>query len=65
MGARDERLAAEARVDRHHQHEVEVVEHELQGRGRRRRVQRDTGARAELSEEGAEVLEFVRYALAE
>src|SRR5439155_21982268 len=58
MRARDERLAAEARVHRHHQHEIELREHVLERRGRRGRVQRDTRARAELADLGERALEM-------
>src|SRR3989304_1210151 len=44
--ARQERLAAEAGVDRHHEHEVEVVEHVLERVGGRRGVEGDARARA-------------------
>ena len=39
-------LAAEARVDGHHEHEVDEVEHVGDGARRRRRVERDAGAGA-------------------
>ena len=53
--ARDELLAAEARVDRHHQHLVDVAEHRLDACAGRRRVQHHAGARAGLADlrEGA------------
>src|SRR2546430_256097 len=43
MRARDERLPAKARVHRHHQHEIEIVEHVLERRGRRRSEERRVG----------------------
>ena len=44
---RDVRLTTEAGVDRHHQHHVDEVEHVRDGGGRRRRVERHRGRRAE------------------
>ena len=41
--AGDELLAAEARIDAHHQHQVDFLEHIIEHLGRRRRVQRDAG----------------------
>ena len=46
---RDVALAAEAGVDRHDQHQVDEVEHVLDGRRRRGRVQRDPRGDAELA----------------
>ena len=48
LAARDESLAAEPRVDRHHQHVVEVAGDLLERADRRRRVERHAGLRAEL-----------------
>ena len=45
---RDERLPAEARVDRHHEHEVDVGGDVFERRRRRRRVEHDARLGAEL-----------------
>jgi hypothetical protein len=48
--ARDELLAAEAGVHRHHEHLVDVAEHRLDARRGRRRVQHHARARARLAD---------------
>ena len=45
--AGDEALPAEARIDAHHQHQVDVVDQVVEHLGRRRRVERDAGLLAE------------------
>ena len=45
--AGDELLPAEARVDGHHQDQVEVLEHIIERLGRGRRVERDAGLLAQ------------------
>src|SRR5207253_6961026 len=52
MRARDERLAAEPWVDRHHEDEIEVVQDVLEHRRRRRGIERDARLRAELPDLG-------------
>ena len=45
--AGDELLSAETRIDAHHQHEIDVLEHIIERLGRRRRVERHAGLLAE------------------
>ena len=45
--AGDELLSAEARIDGHHQHEVDVLEHIIERLGRGRRIERNAGLLAE------------------
>ena len=45
--AGDELLPAEARVDAHHQHEVDVLEHIIERLGRGRGIERHAGLLAE------------------
>ena len=47
----DEALTAEAGIDAHHQHEVDIVPDMLEGGDRRRRVQRDAGLLAQMLDE--------------
>ena len=42
----NERLSAPARIDRHHEDEVEIGQHVLEHRHRRRRIERHSGAHA-------------------
>src|SRR5262249_34533841 len=46
--ALDEALPTETRIDGHHEHRVELIEHLFEHDGRRRRVERDARAAAEL-----------------
>ena len=47
----EERLPAEARIDGHHQHHVDAVEHGFDGLGRGRRVEHDARPLAERADE--------------
>src|SRR6266513_3396042 len=56
--ARDERLAAEPWVDRHDEHQVEVIEHVAERVGRRGRVERGARLGAELADLGERALKM-------
>src|SRR3712207_8096255 len=55
----DEPLAAEARVDSHDQHQVDVAEHPVDGLDRRARVDRHAGPRSEENTSEIQSREYV------
>src|SRR6266700_5044552 len=56
----DERLAAESRIDRHDQHEVELLEHMVEPDQWSRRIENETGLATAVVDESDRTVDVIR-----